>query len=205
MVLYSPLWRCTWSIFVIWKPKSILLMATLGSSFILVHGVEAVFIHFLSSTSLSAKQHQSGSGQSSCTHHTYWFRTFGMSFDCSGSSCAPRNVRGQAVCCIFLPIKQSTTSLLTHLQVSCLPICSYILFGISSACSDSVVSDGVRRRVREKNTVKCAHEACLRFEVHTFTTVVWSSSDCVDVYAAAACGSTSIGCDYSFIRLCRHR
>lgn len=71
-----------------------------------------VFIHFLSSTSLSAKQHQSesGSGQSSCTHsHTRIdLEVFGMSFDCW---LAGRQAAALGVICCELCVRHIGTSL----------------------------------------------------------------------------------------------
>lgn len=97
--------------------------------------------------------------------------------------------------CIFLSIKQSTTSLLTHLQVSCLPIYILLLFGFSGS---------MLRWVREKNTVKCnmKHVYVLKCTLtrspHWW---IWSMGN----LCMSAAGSTQ---PYSFIREsqreCRH-
>lgn len=141
MVLCSPLWRCTWSIFAIWKPKSILLIAMPRLDRRLYCALESkrFHIHFLSSTSLSAKQHQSGSGQSSCTHvliSNFWneFRLLWFSLVCSTLYATTKR------CDVFF--FQSSNQPHHFSLIYKFPVyqftCRYISSGISSAMAAAV-------------------------------------------------------------------
>lgn len=197
MVLFSPLWRCTWSIFVIWKPKSILLMATPRLDRRLCCARSRSGFHSLFIINIIIGKTASVGFRSKLMHTRIDFEllewvsialVFGVyaMYEASIKRCG-----------VFF--FQSSNQPHHFSLIYKFPVYQFTRIYYSASVRHAAVRywvgcvDEYERRIQSS----APHEACLCFEVHTFTTDVWSSSDCVDVCGVAACGSTAIGSVHS--------